>query len=433
VPTRQSLILSPQSLLDTLLDDPRGVAQLQALSGAQLNKLVQAIGLEDAGAALSLATREQLIQVMDEDLWKSPAPGQAERLDERRFGLWLEVLADQGPEVLARKLKEMDRDLMLAGLSQHLLVVETRDLMRELRGEDEAESSLLEKRLESTYNHELGDYWLVTRDEASWNALLGALVSLDEEDHELLSELLDRLCALSNREVDDAGGLFELLSSSQQAMEDAAEGREQRRLRAGYVPPADAAAFLRLARAASVQAALAAPAEDAITRAYFRSLQGWGEPEPAPEAAAEPGAPALGHSLLALLALLEQAELAEAGEPLRLAAAPGKQAPDEAELMRQHLLGLKQGDPKAFAAATRELGFLANALASGLELHGQAPRPAEAAALALAFCGLGLGLAPAAAPALTLFKAGFTHFGITAGRGAMHPLLQACRPRGKAA
>jgi hypothetical protein len=426
----ESLILSPRSLLDTLLDDPQGVAQLQALSGAELGRLVGAIGLEDAGAALSLATREQLIQVMDEDLWKSPAPGQAERMDEQRFGLWLEVLADQGPEVLARKLSEMDRDLMLAGLSRHLLVIETRDLMRELRGEDEGASGLLEKQLEAAYNHELGDYWLVARDEGSWNALLGALVSLDEEDHELLGELLDRLCALSNRDVDDAGGLSELLSSSQQAMEDAAESRDQRRLKSGYVPPADAAAFLRLARAESVQAALAAPVEDAITRAYFRSLRGWDAPSPAAAASPEPAAPALGRSLLALL---ERAELADAGQPRRLTAAPTGAAPDEAELMRRHLLKLRQEDPPAFAAATRALGFLANALASGLEIHGRAPRPAEAAALALAFCGSGLALAPASAPAIALFKAGFTHFGITAGREARHPLLQACKPRGKAA
>jgi hypothetical protein len=425
-----SLILSPQSLLDALLDDPQGVAQLQSLSGAELGRLVGAIGLEDAGAALSLATREQLIQVMDEDLWKSPAPGQAERLDERRFGLWLEVLADQGPEMLARKLSEMDRDLVLAGLGQHLLVIETRDLMRSLRGDDEEASGLLEKRLEATYNHELGDYWLVARDEASWNALLGALVSMDEEDHDLLNELLDRLCAMSNRDVDDAGGLFELLSSSQQAMEDAAEGRDQRRLKSGYVPPADAAAFLRLARHESVTAALAAPAEDAITRAYFRSLQGWEEPERAAEAAPAARAPALGHGLLALL---ESAELALASEPRRLAQAPGGAGPDEAELMRLHLVELRQDDPLAFAAASRELGFLANALASGLELHGQSLRPAEAAALALAFCGLGLGQAKAPATALALFKAGLTHFGLAAGAGVRHPLLQACKPRSKAA
>jgi len=417
--------MSPQSLLDALLDDPRGVAQLQALSGAELGRLVGALGLEDAGAMLSLATREQLIQVMDEDLWKSPAPGQAERLDERRFGLWLEVLADQGPEVLARKLSEMDRDLMLAGLSQHLIVIETRDLMRCLRGEDEDASGLLEKQLEAAYNHELGDYWLVTRDEASWNALLGALVSMDEEDHELLGELLDRLCAMSNRDVDDAGGLSELLSSSQQAMEDAAESRDQRRLKAGYVPPADAAAFLRLARHASVQAALAAPVEDAITRAYFRSLQGWDEPAQPEPAASAPGAADHGRSLLALL---ESAESPEAREPKRLAAGPDAE-PDEAERMRLHLLKLKQDEPLAFAAASRELGFLANALANGFDLRGKSPRPAEAAALALAFCGLGLGQAKAPKPALALFKAGFTYFGLTAGQGARHPLLQACKPR----
>lgn len=422
-----SLILSPQSLLDALLDDPQGVAQLQSLSGAELGRLVGAIGLEDAGAVLSLATREQLVQVMDEDLWQSPAPGQAERLDERRFGLWLEVLAGQGPEVLARKLLEMDRDLMLAGLSQHLLVIETRDLMRSLRGDDEEASSLLEKQLEATYNHELGDFWLVTRDEASWNALLAALVSLDEEEHDFLAELLDSLCAISNRYVDETGGLYEVLSGSQQAMEAAAEARDQRRSQSGYLPPADAAAFLRLASLASVQAALAAPVEDAITRAYFRALDLAPKPSASSAGAAPGGAPPGSHKLLALLA---EAQVLEPAAPKRLAAgAPA----DEAGRMRQHLARLKQADPPAFARGARELGFLANALASGLDLKGQSPRPAEAAELALAFCGLGLGQAPASAPVLTLFKAGYTWLCLNPTGAVLHPLLKNCKPRDKAA
>jgi hypothetical protein len=87
-----------------------------------LHRLIQRCGLEDCGDLIALATPEQLTGVFNLDMWRSDQPGLEEQFDADRFGVWLEVLVEAGAAVAAQKLAEIDIDLVIAALAQHLRV-----------------------------------------------------------------------------------------------------------------------------------------------------------------------------------------------------------------------------------------------------------------------------------------------------------------------
>src|SRR5262245_53826873 len=87
---------SARRLLARILDEPHLAAQIQALPSAAFAKLVDRIGLEDAGEIVAFATTEQLAHAFDEDLWQSDRPGEDERFDPARFLVWLEVMLEAG-------------------------------------------------------------------------------------------------------------------------------------------------------------------------------------------------------------------------------------------------------------------------------------------------------------------------------------------------
>ncbi len=75
----------------------------------------------------------------------------------------------------------------------------------------------------------------------------------------------------SRPEID---GLDELLMAPEQHLHDVAIERERRRSRHGYATPADARAFLQMARQPRVASAPTAPiAINAIATAYFRAVE----------------------------------------------------------------------------------------------------------------------------------------------------------------
>ena len=82
------------SLLGQMLDDPQLAPQLRALPAPVLRQVILQIGLEDAGELVALSSLEQLREVFDEDLWRSPRPGQDDAFDATRFCTWLEVLLE---------------------------------------------------------------------------------------------------------------------------------------------------------------------------------------------------------------------------------------------------------------------------------------------------------------------------------------------------
>src|SRR5512135_2143258 len=101
-----TLTIQPRRLLTRILERPDLVEAVRLLRLAALLRLVEEVGLEDAGELISLATVEQLQQVFDEDVWKSARPGEDERFDAARFHLWLEVMLEAGEAFAADKLAE---------------------------------------------------------------------------------------------------------------------------------------------------------------------------------------------------------------------------------------------------------------------------------------------------------------------------------------
>lgn len=104
-------------LLQKILEEPQLVSIIQNLPTQVLGKLINHIGLEDAGEIVALSTTPQLEKIFDEDLWRNSRPGQEESFDPKRFTTWLEILGEMGPKHTADKLTEMDEDFICMALS----------------------------------------------------------------------------------------------------------------------------------------------------------------------------------------------------------------------------------------------------------------------------------------------------------------------------
>src|SRR4051812_39846512 len=108
-------------LLLRILERPGLVAAVRELPGAVLGKLIDRIGLEDAGELVALATTAQLERVFDDDLWRAARAGGDETFQPARFALWLRVMLEAGEDLLVQRLCELPQDLV--ALAVHRLVL----------------------------------------------------------------------------------------------------------------------------------------------------------------------------------------------------------------------------------------------------------------------------------------------------------------------
>ena len=132
----------PRELLNHIPDEPKLPAIIQSLEAGTLSKLIRHVGLEDSTQIISLTPADQLKCVHDEDLWYSESPGREETFDVERFSLWLEIMMENGSTFAARKIMELDEDLVTLGLCRLVWVV---------GGHDPALH--LDKALNSSLNH----------------------------------------------------------------------------------------------------------------------------------------------------------------------------------------------------------------------------------------------------------------------------------------
>src|SRR6188508_1044792 len=153
------------NLLVRILERPGLVAAVRELPGAVLGKLIDRIGLEDAGDLVALASTAQLERIFDDDLWRANRAGGDETFRPERFALWVLVL-------------DMD-------------VIE--EMLRP--GDEEAES--LERALDNAAVEEWEEFRLIARDPDVWEDVWNALLSLDREHHDRLRELLEKCCEMS--------------------------------------------------------------------------------------------------------------------------------------------------------------------------------------------------------------------------------------------
>lgn len=341
-----------------------------------LGNLIERIGLEDSGELVAFATTDQLAAVFDQDLWQSARPGEDERFDADRFLTWLAVMLEAGDAFVAQKLAELPLDLVTLAFHKHVLVLDMDTLVQDMQGGGD-DVDQVEKALSDCPSEELEEYRIIARRHDGWDDLLTAILALDRDHHGVLVQILDRCAKMDSEVIEENGGLYEVLTSEEMLECDLAADREDRRAEAGYVAPSSAAAFLKLAKKPVEGAA----ERDPMTRAYFRALS------PA-RGAAEP-APASSQPRSDLLELLREAEIVPR-EPPRLTAG----ADDEAEpALTRAMRELAERAPKAFAARSEELAYLANVLEAGCSFRGRKLRPVEAIRAAIATCGLGLEIA----------------------------------------
>lgn len=368
---------SARTLLARILDQPGLAQQVQTLPPPVLGKLINRIGLEDAGELVALATTEQLARMFDEDLWVNQRPGEEERFDAERFLVWLEIMLEAGESFVADRLAALPEDLVTLAFHRQLVVLNIDDLAVYMQEQSQRDARQLDKALEGLLYEELDEYQIMARHPEGWDTVFAAILALDREHHDLLARILERCCSMTADYVEDHGGLYEVLTSEEMLESDLAADREDRRAEQGHVAPATASSFLTLARrrmhASHVE-------HDPVTRAYFRDL--------APSKAPQRPVPS---QYDGLSQLLKEAEVIVESQPT-LALPASTQTRKEPLLMRA-LQRLAEANPDRFAACSEELAYLANVVVAGCSFRQRRLRPIEALRLVMATCNLGLLLA----------------------------------------
>ena len=220
------------------------------LAPETLHQLIRHRGLEECGDVLMSATPAQLAALLDLDLWRHVQPGRDEKLDVDRFGEWLEVLVELGDSVAARTIAALDTQMVIAGLSRYLRVFDPGTFEPTESSDDELldhHEKMHSETSRDVLELEVGGYLLRARRTDAWDAIVRLLTTLDADHNDDFHALMRGCRSLSNSrpEID---GLDDLLMTSEQYLHDVAREREERRSRLGYATPADARAFLQMAR-----------------------------------------------------------------------------------------------------------------------------------------------------------------------------------------
>jgi hypothetical protein len=356
-----------ESLIERLRQAPDLERVVPHLPPNVLHRVITACGLEDCADVIALATPAQLSRVLDADVWRAPQPGFDEQLDADRFGTWIEVLMQSGAAVAAQKLAALDIHLVVAGLARHLAVFDGAAASPYTTLDGEQVTS--RRASHGLHSCEVGGYVVEARRAGSWDAIVELLQALDAEQSECFHRVMAGCRRLSNgrRELDAS---HNVLDDHEQEMFELECARESRREREGYVPPAQARAFLQTARQLDLsgERPLARP----LVHAYFRAL------ESEPNADSEPQHESTASFVADVLR--EEGVLPHA--PLALLGSGSEPAPSRLRFIRAFADG--------HAASAAELAYLANTLMAGCSLQGRPFTQQEASDAAVALCNLGL-------------------------------------------
>ncbi|AMY08312.1 hypothetical protein LuPra_01506 [Luteitalea pratensis] len=411
--------------LARLLDSPFLARVVPHLAPETLHQLIQYRGLDACGQLVTAATPAQLTSLLDLDLWRHAQPGRDEQFDVDRFGEWVEVLVDTGDSVAARTVAALDTQLVIVGLSRYLRVFDPGTFEPTESSDDEAMERHDRMNSETSgdvLECEMGGYLVRARRTDAWDAIVTLLVTLETEQNDHFHAVMHGCRRLSNSrpEID---GLDDLLMAPEQHLHDVAIERERRRSRHGYASPADARAFLQMARQPRAASAPTAPiAINPIATAYFRATEEEeGEADTtstsvdASERVAHHAAPAVAKgsatqvggdddaptSIDAVIQLLAEAGLMP-DRPRALLEAPDED-PRAASipLLRRLMRFVLHHDETAYLSRNRELAFLANTLVAGASVQSRPFTPQEASDAAACICNLGLECWPARWPGTT--------------------------------
>jgi len=384
------------SALARLLEASDLARVVPQLAPETLHQIIRHAGLDACGEIVALATPAQLRSLLDLDLWR----GRDERFDADRFGEWLELFAETGDA--ARVVASLDPELVVAGLSRYVRVFDPGTFEPTEQSDDER----IDHRPHDGPECEVGGYLVRAHRAQAWDAIVALLTALDADHPHRFHALMRGVRRLSN-DAPEIDGLDDLLLAPEQHLHDVSLGRDDRRIQQGYSTPADARAFLQMARQRR------APSVNPVAAEYLRAADAVPSVE---DAAPEPAPPEVNPELArgvpaALDAVVEL--LAEAGvaPPRALLAGPPSA---RLALIRMLMESVHDNNPDAYLARGRELTFLANALVAGCSIQDRAFTPQEASDAAVSVCQLGLelgGTVPAAFlvdhDLVTAFEAGW--------------------------
>jgi hypothetical protein len=376
------------SALARLLDTPHLAHVVSRLTPEALHQVIQHNGLDACGALVAAATPQQVRAVLDLDLWRAARAGGTEQFAAARFGAWLEALMGEGEAVAARVLAEMDESIAVAGLSRYVRVFDPGVFAPTFSTDDDVEWHGPQPTDDSEC--EIGGYLIRARTTAAWDAIVGLLVALNEEQPRAFHALMQGCRELSNSAPEE-GGLDDLLLAPDQAMHDVALEREDRRTDQGYLSAGDARAFLQMARQ---PARGGAAAKNPIAAAYFRDLavaqpvgdtREEGSPDPS-----DPSAPSdLSAALDAVAEVMAEAGIVPEQRPRALL---GPAASEAARItpLEPLMECVFASNPAAYHERNQELTFLANALMAGCSVFERPFTIQEAWDAAVGVCNLGL-------------------------------------------
>jgi hypothetical protein len=247
--------------------------------------------------------------------------------------------------------------------------------------------------------------WCGRGEPDAWDAIVTLLVALETEQHHDFHAVMQGCRRLSNS-TPEIDGLDDLLMAPEQHLHDVAVERERRRSRRGYATPADARAFLQMARQSrAASAPTASIATNPIATAYFRAAE-----------EEEADATDVLTSIDAIIELLAEAGVMPERFRALLEAADDDPRAAKLPLLRRLMEFVRHHDETAFLTRSRELAFLANTLA-GSSVQSRPFTPQEASDAAACICNLGLDRGSAATPPnaflvnhdlVTAFEAGWS-------------------------
>jgi len=433
---------SVEHRLARLLDTPFLARVVPHLAPETLHQLIQYRGLDACAELVTSATPGQLTSLLDLDLWRHAQPGRDEQFDVDRLGEWLEVLMDTGDSVAARTVAALDKHLVIVGLSRYLRVFDPRTFEPTESSDDEPmdRNEMMNSETSGDVPEcEVGGYLVRARRTDAWDAIVTLLVTLETEHNHYFHAVMQGCRRLSNS-TPEIDGLDDLLMAPEQHLHDVAIERERRRSRYGYATPADARAFLQMARqpqhtphtpnasawasmsasaAASASWAASAPtapiAINPIATAYFRAVEEKADTTPegtfagAPESAphhdatdvSARGDDDIPTSIDAVIELLAEAGVMPVRPRALLGAADEDPRAARLPLLRRLMEVVLHHDETAYLTRSRELAFLANTLLAGSSVQSRPFTPQEASDAAACICNLGLECWPAAGPGAT--------------------------------
>jgi hypothetical protein len=370
----------PRPLLERLLKTPDVAQVIPQLHPEVLHRVIQNCGLEECAELVALATPEQIARILEVDVWRAPRPALDEELDADRFAVWLDVLMQSGGAIAAEKLLGLDLNFVVAALAGNVAVFD-RAAVSSYTTLDGGEVSPA-RREQGDYACEIGRYLVEARRSGMWDVIVDLLTFLHVEQ----PDYFDRVMRGCRQRSDGARELdisHNLLDEGEQEMFDLACERESRREHEGYVTPAQASAFLEMARQLQLTSP-DPPSDNPVARAHFRSAQSISAACDADHVEIEHGTshptPADEDAIAAVVDVLRDAGVLTQ-QPRALLGTPKEQT---------SRLALIDALLQSGAAKEEELAFLANVLLAGCSFQGRAFTPQEARDAAFATCNLGL-------------------------------------------